>query len=55
MPVGDVFLATGPFLFAEIEVRAPEFSPVECEPGFAECCLFGCICFHIISICKHSE
>lgn len=52
MPVGGVFLATGPFL---LEVRAPEFSPVEFELGFAEFCLFECICFHITSICKHSE
>lgn len=49
MPVGDVFLATGPFLFAELE-----FSPVGCELGFAEFCLFDCICFHRKSICKHS-
>lgn len=52
MPVGDVFLATEPVLFAELEVGAPEFSPVECELGFAEFCLFDCICFQIISICK---
>lgn len=55
MPVGDVFFAAGPFLFAELEVWAPEFSPVECELGFAEFCLFDCICFHITSICKHGE
>lgn len=43
MPVGDVFLATGPFLFDELKLRAPEFSPVECKVGFAEFSLLDCI------------
>lgn len=55
VPVGDVFLATGHFLFAGLEFRAPELSPVQCELDFAAFCLFDCICFHIKSICRHSE